>query len=172
MKRLVRFLLLASFASVVLVAMAGGPEWLIVLGFFIMFALVGVNFFMVYGIRVHQIEQVLEEEQVLFSTSATRFCSMADAGLPRTRAQTQRGRLVVTPKALRFFVKQEHPKGFLIKETFKLDIGDIEAVGLGQVLSSSSGLIVSGTKNREGHFAVIGMEKKYPDFKRALGWEH
>ncbi len=164
-------LLLVSFAAVVLVAMAGGPEWLIVLGFLAMFALVGVNYMMVYGISVKQLDELLEGEQVKFSAFATRLRSLADAGLPKNRADSERGRLVVTDQALRFFVKQEHPKGFLIKETFKLKLQDIEAVGLGQVLTSSSGLIVSGTKKREGHFAVFGMDKKFPDFKHALGWD-
>ncbi len=165
-------MLLGSFAAVIYLTMTGGQEPLVVLGFLVMFSVVGVNYFYVHGIRPGTIaEQLEKDEEIHFTAFGSRLLSLSDAGRPRAQAHSERGRLVVTSKALRFYVKKEAEKDYKIFQTFYLPVEDIEAAGLGQVLSSSQGLIVTGTRNREAHFAIFGMGKKFSAFKAALGWK-
>lgn len=168
MKTLIRVLLLGTFAAVAVITMVGGYEFLIVLGFLLMGGLVALNYFLIHGIKTSAAAQMLDQgEEIRFSAFGSRLLSLADAGRPRAQARSERGRLLVTTRALRFFVRKESG----IEETFSIPLDQIEAAGLGQVLSSPQGLIVTGKKNREAHFAVFGMGKKYPLFLQALGWK-
>lgn len=171
MRLLVQLLLLISFALTVILAVTGAHEVWIALLFVLMISLIGALFAIMYWIPPRTVESMLAKgEQVRFTAFGSRLLSMADAGLPRPRAPYERGRLVVTDQALRFFVKKREGKHTVSLETLVIPISQIEAAGLGQVLSSSKGLIVTAKKHKEAHFSIIGMEKKFPDFKRALGW--
>jgi|GEM_PF-5008211 len=170
MKALIRILLLASFAAVVVLTVLEGSDILITSIFIFMLLVVGVNYKYVYSVPEQKLNEFLDKgEQIRFSAFGTRLISPADAVITRSRVPTQRGRLIATEKGLRFFAKKDVGKTYEIQETFSLPMKEIEAVGLGQVLSMSHGLIVTGKKDQEAHFAIRGMSEKLPQLKAALG---
>ncbi len=171
MRQLVQLLLLISFALTIILAVIGGNDVWVALLFICMIGLIGALFAIMYWIPADASAIMLSKgEQLRFSAFGSRLLSLADAGLPRPRAPYERGRLLVTDKALRFFVKKREGRSTVIVETLTIPLSQIEAAGIGQVLSSSKGLIVTAKKHKEAHFSILGMEKKFPDFKKALGW--
>ncbi len=168
MKGIIHFALLAVFAAVVLITVTGGQEWLIAAGFIVMFALIGVNYLLVYGIRTASLQSLLDrDEEIRFTAFGSRQLAPTESA-GAAKSPSQRGRLVVTNKAVKFFVKKEDGSTYAVSEVFSLPVDQIEAVGLGPVLHADRGLILTASKHREARFAVFGMEKKFPEFKQAL----
>ena len=168
MKGIIHFALLAVFAAVVVITVTGGQEWLIAAGFIIMFALIGINYLLVYGIRASSLQPLLDrDEEIRFTAFGSRQLAPAEAA-GTAKAPSQRGRLVVTNKAVKFFVKKEAGGGYAVTEVFTLPVDQIEAVGMGPVLHANRGLILTASKHREARFAVFGMEKQFAAFKQAL----
>ncbi len=161
MKLIVKLLLLASFFTVAFIPIQKGDEWIILALIVVMFALVVVYYWLLYGVRERDAHRFLDPEETVrysvFSGLVTGEGHLQDL---------QRGRLIITDTRVLMVVRSDN--SFEVIWQHRVD--EIEQFHLAKVLSFRKGVVFTLDDHTEHPFTIFRITSREDQLKDALGW--
>lgn len=161
MKAVVKLMLLASFFVVAFVPVGTEYEWVVwalILG---MLLLVGVYYWMLYGVSQREIETICSEGDVKFSRFGGRIDGIG------SNEQLIRGKLVVCSDQLMFVKRQDRD----VIIDWKEDIQNIQSVHVqSRMLKFRSGYVFEFSDGSQQRITTFKAQEHEQHLLKALGW--